>query len=260
MIGSRVAAFATAFFVGWSVLAGQASAIVKLDDFCRAAAGTIFVFVDVTTRFADGDDRILRAGIERIVGRAQPGQRIRIQTMTNSFSITDVLFDWCLPRCSEGDGDCSDGKAKQAVPLFNNLLVEALDRAAPKQSLPASDIALTLAYTLRVRPAGGGPLAIYVFSDMLERSRTVDLVSEAKKAMVRNAKPRSLQREALDRLKRVGFDADLHGIPVTVFGFGREDAHRGPLDPEIAQFVRTFWIDALRDLGADKVEFHVMLP
>lgn len=241
-----------------SIAAG--SAAPTLADQCRAASGTAVIFVDVTTQFAEGDAESLTEGVVKIVQRAPPGRRIRIATITESFSKMRVLFDTCVPGCRADDGDCGELRSRKLIPEFDERLQRALTEVVPHTSLPRSDIALTLAYALRTRSEDEGQLYLYAFSDMLERSRSLDLVAVAKRAADRKVKPEALRKEALEALKRVGFDLDLKGVTVTVFGFGREDSKRDPLDPEIAQFVRLFWTDVFRDAGASRVGFHAVLP
>jgi len=251
-----------AMFAGvtWVASTLAASGAPTLADQCRVASGTAVVFVDVTTQFAEGDAEMLTDGIVKIVQRAPPGRRIRIATITDSFSRMRILFDTCVPGCRTDDGDCNELRNRRLIPEFDERLKHALADVVPRASLPRTDIALTLAYALRSRNEDEGKLSVYAFSDMLERSRSLDLVAVAKRAADRKANPVALRKEAVDTLKRVGFDLDLTGVPVIVFGFGREDSKRDPLDPETAQFVRVFWTDVFRGAGATRVDFHAVLP
>lgn len=257
--GRLVRAAALGLGIASGGLIEPARAVVKLDDFCRDAAGRTMVFVDITTRFAEGDDLMFKAGVESIVKRAPPGSRLRFLTITDSFSRMDMPFDLCVPACAPDDGSCSPLQAKRVVPEFNDELERSLAGVVPKKSLSASDIALTLAYALRTRSADER-LAIYLFSDMLERSRALDLQSLARRAAQKPERAAALRREGLAQLRRVGFDVDLKGLRIVVFGFGREDGDRAPLDPETVEFVRQFWTEAFRALNADGVDFHGRLP
>lgn len=255
--------FARAAVLGCAVVAAGGAApvcaMVAIEDFCRPSAGRTIVFVDVTTRFAEGDDRILFAGVESIVRRAQPGSRLSFMTITDSFSRMDMPFDLCIPACSPADGTCAPLQAKRVVPDFNDQLQRAMTAVIPKKSLPASDIALTLSYALRTRPSGE-PVALFLFSDMLERSRVLDLQALARRASQKPDRAAALRREGLAQLKKVGFDVDLSGVKITIFGFGREDGDRSPLDPEAVEFVRQFWTEAFGSVKASAVEFHGRLP
>ena len=237
----------------------RARALVTLEDFCRASAGRTFVFVDVTTRFAAGDDRILYAGVESIIRRARPGSRLTFLTITDSFSRMDMPFDQCIPGCAPDDGACSALQAKRVVPEFNEQLRRALAELIPKRSLTASDLALTMSYALRTRPPGE-PATVFLFSDMLERSQALDLQALARRATQKPERAEQLRREGVAALKKVGYDLDLSGLKIVVFGFGREDGERRPLDPETVEFVRRFWTEAFRGANATGVEFHGRLP
>ena len=249
--------FAVALLTGADVV--PARAIVAIEDFCRPSAGRTVVFVDVTTHFAEGDDRMLQAGVESIVRRIPPGSRLSLLTITDSFSRMDMPFDLCVPACAPDDGSCNPLHAKRVVPEFNDALGRALAAVVPKKSLTASDIALTLSYALRTRTPGE-QTAIYLFSDMLERSRALDLHALARRAAQKPERASVLRREGLAQLRRVGFDVDLKGVRIVVFGFGREDGGRAPLDPETVEFVRQFWTEAFRAANADGIEFHGRLP
>jgi hypothetical protein len=248
--------------VVWIIFGGgirPAQAIVTNEDFCRATAGRTIVFIDVTTRFAAGDDRILYAGVESIIRHARPGTRLTFLTITDSFSHMDMPFDQCIPGCAADDGNCSALQAKRMVPEFNEHLRRALGELVPKRSLAASDIALTMSYALRTRPPGE-PATVFLFSDMLERSRVLDLQALAHRAAQKPERAEHLRREGVAALKKVGYDLDLAGLKIVVFGFGREDGERRPLDPETVEFVRRFWTEAFRAANATGVEFHARLP
>ena len=237
------------------VLAGQAQVQGKPSDWCLPGTGTTVLAVDVTTRLTERDKEVLAQGVQRIVAGLGAGERFTILTLSDAPANSRTLLDQCLPGCSDEAsgllGSCLDVRIQRnELPAFVGAINESLARLASEPGTSSSAIIASLSFAMR--PFREQLNAVYIFSDMLERSNEIDLLSAAK-----SGKEPTAVLGGRDYGKAL--EAAFNSAPVVIFGFGVEDSVHGPADIGTLQFVEAYWRSLLGGYSADNLKFLLEL-
>ena len=238
------------------VLANNARAEYDRSKFCKADADSVIILVDVTTAFDDRAKDLFQRGITGIVSALTPGERVRIATIEDSYSSSQLLYEGCVPYCSNGLLDfflseCTDGlirlETRRQLSEIKKALQERLSKAT--SDMDTSDIVRTIAYA--VQPRGSDRhLDLFVFSDLIENS-------EFMSGKIFWSQPTST---SMKQIEDNSLMPDLREATVNAFGVGRGGSMgRHPLTQDRINKLHEFWTAYFAAAGAPDAQISEAL-
>ena len=219
-------------------------------DYCQYGKQSVLLLIDETTNFDSMDREHLMDGISKIFESLEVGDEIISHSISSSSVLSEKVFEGCYPGCPEGDiwswatNACKGGLARQDALRFKAELAGKMKAVMGRYvDHPQSDILATIA-DLTKTYNGKNLSRLVVFSDLLENSKALPWPTIAT-SRFESLKP---------SVRRSGGTAELQGVKVQVFGFGRSHSdNREPLSGEMRQKVAEFWASYFKESGASDV-------
>ena len=245
-------------FLGLAVMSTAVShqAVAAYDEskFCKSGADVIVILIDVTSEFDNHSINIFRDGVSNIIAKLDGGERVLIETIGDSFTKSEKLYDGCVPFCVSSwniFSDCTTGLVKlRSREQLNKIAAVLRSRLSKTTDLPHSDIVRTLAYVVGPLARGTHEIKLYMFSDMIENSSFLPgkmFFSRPINNLIQYISENSL----IPNFKRV----DIHA-----FGVGRAGTTgRKPLPQHLMNRIIEFWSVYFRHSGAEKFDINETL-
>lgn len=225
--------------------------------FCRADADQVLILIDITTALDQRARDLLQDGVRQIVEHLEPGEALKVLTIADEVTHSELLFSQCVPYCPQDlasvvFGNCTEGLLRMENRQLNANLADVLrQRLQRTTDLPFSDIIRSLRAATQSRDRDRR-LELYVFSDLIENSALIP----ASEFWATPAATLLRKVEGYDLLPDLG-----HGV-VRVFGIGRRGAgDRAALSADRMLVLQGFWqayFSAARAESATLSEFLVM--
>jgi hypothetical protein len=224
-------------------------------QFCRPNASEVLILVDITTALDARARQLLSDGIREIVEGLNPGESLRIATIADQVTHSEMLMSGCVPYCPDDLGtillgNCTEGLLRLETRHLRKQMADVLRaRLETTADLPYSDILRTLNATVAARTPGRH-LKLYVFSDMIENSEYVpgrDFWSTSPAKL--NAK-----------LVADGLMPDFSNTSIFAFGIGRGGSgERKALPQPRMKALSQFWTAYFEQAGANSANLSEAL-
>jgi hypothetical protein len=220
-------------------------------EYCASDGTNLMFAIDVTTAYDPKDKELLVRAVSEIFDSLRGGERVVIRSITSSFASSDRLIDTCIPVCAAtGMLDelfkCSQGLIVSDTRRVKQEIVRALTaRLEGVKDEPLYDIVRTLCQIAREEGQRGRRKILYIFSDLIENSETVNthLFFETENGRL------------IRYLKKRDLIARLEGVEVRAFGVGRGNTQdRLPLPVARYQKLIDFWNLYFTDAKAASAE------
>jgi hypothetical protein len=146
--------------------------------FCRADADEVLILLDITTALDQRARDLLEDGVRQIVDYLEPGESLKVVTIADEVTHSELLLDDCVPYCPQDLGtivlgNCTEGLLRLENRRLQNDLAGALrGRLQHTKDLPYSEIVRTLRAATQSRDMERA-LELYVFSDLIENSELI---------------------------------------------------------------------------------------
>lgn len=223
--------------------------------FCRPDASEVLILIDITTALDARARQLLSDGVREIVEGLNPGESLRIATIADQVTHSEMLMSACVPYCPDDLGtillgNCTEGLLRLETRHLHRQMSDTLRaRLEATADLPYSDILRTLKATVAARTPGRH-LKLYVFSDMIENSEYVsgrDFWSTSPAKL--NAK-----------LVADGLVPDFSNTSIYAFGIGRGGSgERKALPQPRMQALSQFWTAYFSQAGAIRADLSEAL-
>lgn len=152
-----------------------AAAQYDRQQFCRDDADEVMVLIDITSGLDERARGLLSGGVQQIIQQLDPGEQLRIATITDQVTTSEVLVTACVPWCPSSLLDLFASSCTEGLLRIENRRLRAEVRDALRArlettaELPYSDILRTINAKAGARHAGRH-LELFIFSDLIENS------------------------------------------------------------------------------------------
>lgn len=224
-------------------------------QFCRSDADEVLILVDITTALDQRARDLLQDGVRQIIEHLEPGESLKVLTIADEVTHSELLLDECVPFCQQDlgtviFGNCTEGLLRLETRRLQNDLAGALrGRLQRTEDLPFSEIVRTLRAATQSRQASRR-LELYVFSDLIENSALIP----AKEFWA--TPPGAL----LEKVRDYSLLPDLSNGTAFVFGIGRRGTGaREALSADRMRTLETFWSAYFDAAGIDTITLSEFL-
>ncbi len=215
----------------------------------------MLVLIDITSALDQRARDLLNDGVQTVLAQLQPGERLRIATITDQVTTSTKLVEQCVPWCPSGLidillGSCTEGLLRvENRRLQSEVEVALRANLTATSDLPYSEILRTISANAQLRNPHRH-LELYVFSDLIENSEFIP----GKEFWSTPA------RKLLARLSDTRLVPRLSDTTVHAFGMGRGGSgERKALPPARMAILTGFWTAYFEAAGTTDVTLSEFL-
>ena len=224
-------------------------------QFCRPDADEVLILVDITTALDQRARELLQDGIRQIVEHLEPGESLKVVTIADQVTNSELLLTDCVPYCPQDlgsvvFGSCTEGLLRMENRRLHTDLANALrQRLERTDDLPYSEIIRTLRAATQFRDMARH-LELYVFSDLIENSELIP----GKEFWVTPV------RKLMATVQAYGLLPDLGNGSVSALGIGRRGSgNRDALPADRMLVLEKFWNAYFKAANADSTTLSEFL-